>query len=167
MYQKRNYNFMTDNCHAFVAYFMNELQFGGTKRWNMVRLVSAGFLAVLCFASFSLLKKLFLAGLHNLILMDIKKKWVLALTMSNDFAGSHDLLQRQICEHLGLCQDMAAIFGHHGRGPDFWDLEVCCGLGRRCATSADSMVHHVHLLHQQAGWQQACSELCGYVGRHH
>lgn len=40
VYQDRNYNFMTDNCHAFVAHFMNELQFGGSKTWNMVRLVS-------------------------------------------------------------------------------------------------------------------------------
>ena len=40
VYQDRNYNFLTDNCHAFVAYFMNELEFGGTKKWDMVRLVS-------------------------------------------------------------------------------------------------------------------------------
>ena len=40
VYQDRNYNFLTDNCHAFVAYFMNELQYGGTKKWSMVRLVS-------------------------------------------------------------------------------------------------------------------------------
>ena len=40
VYQDRNYNFMTDNCHAFVAHFMNELQYGGSKTWNMVRLVS-------------------------------------------------------------------------------------------------------------------------------
>ena len=40
VYQDHNYNFLTDNCHAFVAYFMNELQYGGTKKWSMVRLVS-------------------------------------------------------------------------------------------------------------------------------
>ena len=40
VYQDRNYNFLTNNCHAFVAYFMNELQHGGTRKWSMVRLVS-------------------------------------------------------------------------------------------------------------------------------
>ena len=40
VYQDRDYNFLTDNCHAFVAYFMNELSLGGTKKWSMVRLVS-------------------------------------------------------------------------------------------------------------------------------
>jgi len=44
VYQERNYNFMTDNCHAFVAHFMNELQFEGTKKWNMVGLVSSSLL---------------------------------------------------------------------------------------------------------------------------
>ncbi len=39
-FQECKYNFLTVNCHAFVAHFMNELQYGGRKNWNMVHLVS-------------------------------------------------------------------------------------------------------------------------------
>ena len=39
-FQECKYNFLTVNCHAFVAHFLNELQYGGRKNWNMVHLVS-------------------------------------------------------------------------------------------------------------------------------
>lgn len=40
VFQECNYNFLTVNCHAFVCHFLNELQYGGRKNWNMVLLVS-------------------------------------------------------------------------------------------------------------------------------
>ena len=40
VFQECSYNFLTVNCHAFVAHFLNELHYGGRKNWNMVRLVS-------------------------------------------------------------------------------------------------------------------------------
>jgi hypothetical protein len=38
-YQQRDYNFMTDNCHTFVAHVMNEIAYGGSRKWDMVTLV--------------------------------------------------------------------------------------------------------------------------------
>ena len=75
-------------------------------------------------------------------------------------AGDHDILQREVCEHLGLCEDMAAIWGDHGGGPVLWNMDLCSGMGRRHLASPDTMVHHLHFLLQQASWQQACTELC-------
>ena len=41
VYQECHYNFLTTNCHVFVSHFLNEVQYGGRKNWNMVLLVSA------------------------------------------------------------------------------------------------------------------------------
>jgi len=42
IYNHRQYSFLTDNCHSFVAYFLNSVRYGDTTKWGPVRL------AVLC-----------------------------------------------------------------------------------------------------------------------
>ncbi len=39
VYQQRMYNFLTDNCHCFVAQFLNDVAYNGSKSWNTVQLV--------------------------------------------------------------------------------------------------------------------------------
>ena len=53
VYQECHYNFLTTNCHVFVSQFLNEVQYGGRKNWNMVMLVSVrqtigNVLAIIC-----------------------------------------------------------------------------------------------------------------------
>ena len=53
VYQECHYNFLTTNCHVFVSHFLNEVQYGGRKNWNMVMLVSGqqtigNVLAIIC-----------------------------------------------------------------------------------------------------------------------
>lgn len=33
------YNFLTDNCHCFVAHFLNDVAYSGSKDWNSISLV--------------------------------------------------------------------------------------------------------------------------------
>ncbi|BDA41133.1 Transmembrane protein 222 [Coccomyxa sp. Obi] len=40
LYQQRMYNFLTDNCHCFVAQFLNDVTYDGSKSWNTVRLAT-------------------------------------------------------------------------------------------------------------------------------
>ena len=30
---------MGENCHAFCAYFLNDIAYGGSRTWNMIHLV--------------------------------------------------------------------------------------------------------------------------------
>ncbi|EIE26314.1 DUF778-domain-containing protein [Coccomyxa subellipsoidea C-169] len=43
-YKMRMYNFLTDNCHNFVAHFLNELSYGGSSDWSAVCLAVMVFL---------------------------------------------------------------------------------------------------------------------------
>ncbi|KAK9916726.1 hypothetical protein WJX75_006285 [Coccomyxa subellipsoidea] len=39
VYRQRMYNFLTDNCHCFVAHFLNSVAYGGSQNWNTIRVV--------------------------------------------------------------------------------------------------------------------------------
>ena len=36
VFQQRTYNFLTGNCHSFVAHFLNAAAFDGSQGWNAV-----------------------------------------------------------------------------------------------------------------------------------
>eukprot|EP01026_Neomeris_dumetosa_P006572 TRINITY_DN12077_c0_g1_i8.p1 TRINITY_DN12077_c0_g1~~TRINITY_DN12077_c0_g1_i8.p1 ORF type:complete len:235 (+),score=-1.67 TRINITY_DN12077_c0_g1_i8:158-862(+) len=42
-YQSRAYNFVSDNCHCFVAHFMNNAQYANKSKWNMINLAAMMF----------------------------------------------------------------------------------------------------------------------------
>jgi len=41
VYAHRTYSLCADNCHSFVAFFLNLISYGGSKRWSMLSLVRA------------------------------------------------------------------------------------------------------------------------------
>lgn len=43
VYQQRQYNFLTDNCHSFTACMLNHVQYASSSRWNMVLLAAEVF----------------------------------------------------------------------------------------------------------------------------
>eukprot|EP01025_Chloroclados_australasicus_P032339 TRINITY_DN32791_c0_g1_i1.p1 TRINITY_DN32791_c0_g1~~TRINITY_DN32791_c0_g1_i1.p1 ORF type:complete len:232 (+),score=4.70 TRINITY_DN32791_c0_g1_i1:80-775(+) len=44
VYQSRVYNFVGDNCHCFVAHFMNNARYANKQRWNMISLAAMMFI---------------------------------------------------------------------------------------------------------------------------
>ncbi|KAK9841552.1 hypothetical protein WJX74_007777 [Apatococcus lobatus] len=44
VYQTKDYQFMGNNCHCFVAYFLNSIQYKGSNRWGTVSIASHIFL---------------------------------------------------------------------------------------------------------------------------
>lgn len=81
--------------------------------------------------------------------------------MEHGATGNNGVLEREVRERVGLCQDLATIPGHHGGGLVPWDMEVCCGLGWGSAASPHRMVLNLCTLHWEAsGRQQQGSELC-------
>eukprot|EP01023_Acetabularia_acetabulum_P046575 TRINITY_DN4821_c1_g1_i4.p1 TRINITY_DN4821_c1_g1~~TRINITY_DN4821_c1_g1_i4.p1 ORF type:complete len:228 (-),score=5.99 TRINITY_DN4821_c1_g1_i4:191-874(-) len=44
VYQSRVYNFVGDNCHCFVAHFMNNISYANKTKWNMINLAAMMFI---------------------------------------------------------------------------------------------------------------------------
>eukprot|EP00884_Botryococcus_braunii_P016461 jgi/Botrbrau1/3499/Bobra.341_2s0029.1 len=56
IYQTKQYNFLGDNCHSYVAHFLNSINYAGWNQWNMI-LLSYNMLAHGSFVNLSSLIK--------------------------------------------------------------------------------------------------------------
>lgn len=72
VYGKRFHNLVLDNCHCHVAFVLNQLEYGGKKNWNQVRIFKEIWLrgkwvrrqdAILVFAPFLVLLSVLVGGL--------------------------------------------------------------------------------------------------------
>lgn len=72
------------------------------------------------------------------------------------FAGSLGVPVWEICQPVGICEDLAALSSDHVSGPGLWNMVFCSGVGMRPVPAHAAVVLHL-LAHpaQEAALQPA------------